>query len=190
MGEESLFRDLAQRNIEHLQRYDVRRMIALCPHCFNSLKNEYTRLGAGFEVLHASEFVVRLIKEKRIELRYPVSQSLTVHDPCYLGRANQIYEPLRAMVRDIPGLQLKELQRSREHGFCCGGGGGRMWLHESLGSPINRARADEIARAGVGLVGTACPYCLTMLEDGIKSLELERSPRPVDLLELVASSLG
>jgi Fe-S oxidoreductase/nitrate reductase gamma subunit len=190
MGEESLFTDLAHRNAERFASYDVGKIITMCPHCFNTLKNEYPRLGADLEVSHASEFVSRLIEEKRIELRYPVNQSLTVQDPCYLGRANSIYEPLRDIVRGIPGLELKELPRSREHGFCCGGGGGRMWLHEALGSPINRVRADEITRAGVGLVGTACPYCLTMLEDGIKSLEMERSPRPMDLLELVASSLA
>ncbi len=190
MGEESLFKDLAHRNAERLVDCGVRRIVAMCPHCFNTLKNEYPRLGADFEVLHASEFVSRLIAEKRIELRFPVTQSLTVHDPCYLGRANDIYEPLRDIVRGVPGLELKELPRSRERGFCCGGGGGRMWLHEAFGRPINQLRSEEIAQAGVGLVGTACPYCLTMLEDGMKALEMERSPRPLDLLELVASSMA
>jgi Fe-S oxidoreductase len=190
MGEESLFMDLAHRNTDRLKSYDVGTIITMCPHCFNTLKNEYPRLGADFEVWHASEFVSRLIEEKRIELRYPINQSLAVQDPCYLGRANGIYDPLRQIVWGIPGLELKELPRSREHGFCCGGGGGRMWLHEALGRPINRVRADEISQTGVGLVATACPYCLTMLEDGMKSLEMERSPRLMDLLELVASSLA
>ena len=190
MGEESLFMDLARRNTERLKSYDVGRIITMCPHCFNTLKNEYPHRGGDLKVWHASEFVARLIEEKRIELRYPINQSVAVQDPCYLGRANGIYDPLRDIVRGIPELKLKELPRSREHGFCCGGGGGRMWLHEALGSPINRVRADEITRTGVGLVDTACPYCLTMLEDGMKSLEMERPPRPMDLLELVASSLA
>jgi Fe-S oxidoreductase len=103
---------------------------------------------------------------------------------------NNIYEPLRDLVQAVPGVQLKELARNREQGFCCGGGGGRMWLHESLGRNINQIRSEEVGQAGVGAVGVACPYCLTMLDDGIKGLEQEKLPEVFDIIEMVASSVG
>ena len=190
LGEELLFRKLALKNIEWLNHYQVQKIVTLCPHCFNTLKNEYPGFGGRFQVMHATEFVVDLIKEKRIVPKYPVDQTVTLHDPCYLGRVNQIYEPLRDVCRAVPGIEIMELSRNLENGFCCGGGGGRMWLHESPGCHINHIRAEEIAETGVELVGTACPYCLTMLEDGIGALEMERPPRVMDLIEILASSLG
>ena len=112
-----------------------------------------------------------------------------MHDPCFLGRANQIYEPLRQICQAVPGLRIKELQRNRESAFCCGGGGGKMWLHDSVGRHINQLRAEEISQSGVDLVATACPYCVTMLEDGINSLELEKQPKVLDVVEVVAGAM-
>lgn len=198
LGEEALFLELVRKNISHFNQYRIQRIVTLCPHCFNALKNEYPRLGGdprsgsrtGFEVIHATEFVMRLIEEKRIFPKYPMTQTVTIHDPCYLGRINHIYKPLREIIKSVPGIELKELKRNHENGFCCGGGGGRMWLHEESGRHINQIRAEEIWETGVDLLGTACPYCLTMLDDGIKSLEMEKAPKVSDIIEIVASSLG
>lgn len=190
LGDEALFLSTAQKNIKTLQQYQVHKIVTLCPHCFNTLKNEYAVLGGEFKVLHASQFVMSLIEENRIVPRYPVVQQVSIQDPCYLGRANNIYDPLRDMCRAVPGTILTELPRNREQGFCCGGGGGSMWLHESSGRHINQLRAEEIARTDIGLVATACPYCLTMLKDGISSLEMEKPPQVMDLIEIIASSIG
>ncbi len=206
LGEESLFLDLAQKNIKRFKEHDVKQIVTLCPHCFNTLKNEYSRLGneiepasirnlesetkSNFEVIHASEFVMDLIDQRRISPKYPIAQLATVHDPCYLGRINNIYSPIRKLLISVPRLRLKELERNRENGFCCGGGGGRMWLHENPDQRVNQLRAKEISEAGVEMVGTACPYCLTMLDDGINSLEMEKPPKILDIIEIVASSLG
>lgn len=206
LGEESLFLDMAQKNIRRFKEHEAKQIVTLCPHCFNTLKNEYSRLGnetesafiasprsessISFEVIHASEFVMGLIDQRRIFPKYPIPQLATIHDPCYLGRINGVYTPIRKLLMSVPRLRLKELKRNRENGFCCGGGGGRMWLHEHLGQRINQLRAKEISEAEVELVGTACPYCLTMLDDGIKSLEMENPPKVWDIVEIVASSLG
>jgi len=190
LGEERLFQELARKNIKRFNQYRFQKIVTLCPHCFNTLKNEYPDFGGEYQVMHATEFVLDLIKAKRITPKYPVGQALSVHDPCYLGRINQIFEPIRDVCRAVPGIEIRELPRNREYGFCCGGGGGRMWLHESLGRHINQIRAEEAAKAGAELVGTACPYCLTMLEDGIAALEREKPPKVMDVVEIVASSLG
>jgi Fe-S oxidoreductase len=190
LGDDAVFVELAQKNIRRLDGHGVQRILTLCPHCYNTLKNEYPGLGASFEVEHASKFVSRLISQNRIRLQYPLKKTLTVHDPCFLGRGNQIYEPLREICQAVPGLRIRELQRNRESAFCCGGGGGKMWLHDRTGRHINQLRAAEISQSGVDLVATACPYCVTMLEDGINSLELKKQPKVLDVVEIVASSLS
>ena len=125
-----------------------------------------------------------------LPLKYPVADKMAIHDACYLGRYNQVYQPPRDICRSVPGTQLKETERNRDSGFCCGGGGGRMWLHENIGQNINVVRAEEMANTGVDLIGTACPYCLVMLDDGVKSLELEKPPKVADIIDIVAESLG
>ena len=190
LGDEEMFLGLAMKNIASFNKYQIKKIVTLCPHGFNTLKNEYAALGGDFEIMHATEFVLRLIEQGRIRLKYPVTKKMVIHDPCYLGRANNIYDPLRHVTRSVPGVDLKELNRNREGAFCCGGGGGRMWLHENIGEKINNLRAREVSETGVELVGTACPYCLIMLEDGISSLEMEKPPKVMDIIEIVASSLG
>jgi len=190
LGNEEVFLDLALKNIASLKKYHVDKIVTLCPHGFNTLKNEYPAIGGNFDVIHATEFVMGLIEQEKVILKYPVTRKMAIHDPCYLGRANNIYEPLRYLSNAVPGINLKELKRNRENAFCCGGGGGRMWLHENIGRNINNIRAEEISKSGVELVGTACPYCLTMLEDGINFLEMEKPPKVMDIIEIVASSLG
>ena len=190
LGDEELFLTLARKNIHTLNKYNVKKIVCLCPHCFNVLKNEYPALGGHFEVVHAMQLVMEMLEKKKITLKYPLEKTLAIHDPCYLGRGNGIYEPLRAVAGSVPGMKVRELERNRANAFCCGGGGGRMWLHENQGKNINRIRAEEISLSGVQTVGTACPYCLTMLEDGISSLELENPPKVMDIIEIVDGALG
>ena len=190
LGEEALFNDLAKKNISRLRHYRVEKIVTLCPHCLNTLKNEYPRLGGKFQVLHAVELVRDLIMQKRIMLKYPLKKKVTLHDPCYLSRANQKVQSLRETLWAVPEITCQELPRNRENGLCCGGGGGHMWLHETTGRPINQLRSEEILNTGVDLVATACPYCLTMLEDGVRSQDSKTPPVIRDVIEIVAASLG
>ena len=190
LGDEILFRKLARANIDHFTRYQMKKIVTMCPHCLNTLKNEYPQLGSTLEVMHATQLVMDLIRDKRIALKYPVADKMAIHDACYLGRYNQVYQPPRDICRAVPGTQLKEAARNKDSGFCCGGGGGRMWLHERIGQNINVVRAEEMANTGIDLIGTACPYCLVMLDDGVKSLELEKTPKVADIIDIVADSLG
>jgi Fe-S oxidoreductase/nitrate reductase gamma subunit len=190
LGDEILFQKLARANIDHFNRHQVKKIVTTCPHCLNTLKNEYPALGCKLEVAHATELVMDLIRANRIALKYPVADKMAIHDACYLGRYNQVYQPPRDICRAVPGTQLKETARNRDSGFCCGGGGGRMWLHENLGQNINVVRAEEMTNTGIDLIGTACPYCLVMLDDGVKSLELEKTPKVADIIDIVAESLG
>jgi Fe-S oxidoreductase/nitrate reductase gamma subunit len=190
LGDEILFRKLARANIDRLNHYQVKKIVTLCPHCLNTLKNEYPELGCKLEVIHATELVMTLVRDKRIALKYPVADKMAIHDACYLGRYNQVYQPPRDICRAVPGTQLTETARNRDSGFCCGGGGGRMWLHENIGQNINVVRAEEMAKSDVDLIGTACPYCLVMLDDGVKSLELGKTPKVADIIDIVADSLG
>ena len=197
LGEESLFQELARKNIQWFKRYNVKKIIALCPHCFNTLKNEYPQIEEHLEnkrmkdiqVIHAAEYVEELINKKQILLKYPVNKRITIQDPCYLGRGNRIYEPLREIIKAVPGTKLIELERHKKKSFCCGGGGGGMWLHENIGQRINAIRAQEVVVSDVDLLGTACPYCLTMLEDGIKSHEPTKPLKALDIIEIVAGAV-
>lgn len=173
IGNEYLFQELAQRNIETLTHYGIKKIITYCPHCFNTLKNEYPSLGGHFIVMHYSEYFAELLRQGRVKIKRPVQGVVTLQDPCYLGRVNGIYDAPREILQHIPGLVFKEMNRSKEKSFCCGGGGGWMWMHEHLGQRINNLRAREAIETGVNLVATACPYCITMLEDGIKSHEVK-----------------
>ncbi|MFC1864195.1 (Fe-S)-binding protein, partial [Thermodesulfobacteriota bacterium] len=190
LGDEALFLKLARQNIDRLRKYNISKIITLCPHCFNTLRLEYPVLGCDMEVLHAVEIVDKLIQDHRISLKYPFAKSLAVHDPCYLGRYNGIFEPLRRICRSVPGVIFKELDRNKSHGFCCGGGGGRMWLHENMGENINVLRAREVVAAGVDAIATACPYCLTMMEDGVKTVDEDNPPQVIDIIRLAADSVG
>jgi Fe-S oxidoreductase/nitrate reductase gamma subunit len=193
LGEEELFLDLAKRNLKTLKRHNVKKIITLCPHCFNTLRNEYPKIEKEgyheFEVIHAAQYIMELIRKKFIVPEYSLTKKITLHDPCYLGRANNIYEPLRDVINSVPGTSLTELDRSREEAFCCGAGGGEMWLHELLGKRINVIRSEEIVEKNVDVVCTACPYCQTMIDDGINGLELDDPPEVLDIIEIVEKAL-
>lgn len=189
LGDEPLFRRLAQQNIEQFERYEIRTVVTLCPHCLNTLKNEYPAFGSQLTVIHATEYVQGLLDAGRIRMKYPLAKTLAVHDACYLGRYNGVYQAPRRLCQNIPDLTLSELKRNRENAFCCGGGGGRMWLHEHGGRNINVIRAEEIAETHVDVIGVSCPYCQVMLDDGVKSLELEKTPVVTDIIDIVADAL-
>lgn len=193
LGEEELFLDLAKKNLKTFKEHNVHKIITLCPHCFNTLKNEYPKIAhdyySEFKVFHSSEYVMELINKKLIKPVLPLSKSITIHDPCYLGRGNNIYEPLRDIINNVPGAGLTELERSREKAFCCGAGGGRMWLHERLGKRLNVIRSEEIVERNADVVCTACPYCQTMIIDGINGLELDEPPEVLDIIEIVERAL-
>jgi Fe-S oxidoreductase len=187
MGNEYLFQTLAQQNIETLNGYGVKSIVTNCPHCFNCLKNEYAPLGGNYEVMHGSELVSRLITEGRVRMETPIDQTISFHDPCYLGRYNGVYDAPRRILESIPGLKLQELPRSRERGLCCGAGGGRMWMEEKLGTRINQTRMKEIAEANTDAVGVSCPFCMVMIGN---AKETSSEPHaPFDVLELARCSM-
>ena len=189
LGHEYLWRKLAEGNVATLQARRFRRIVTLCPHCFNSLRHEYPGLGADFEVLHADRFVVELLQDGRLSLVETEREKRKVayHDPCYLGRANGEYAAPRRILRTIPGLSLIELRENRRRSLCCGGGGGRMWLEESLAQRVNTLRTAQVVTSGAEVLSTACPYCLTMLEDGVR--DADSGIAVLDVLELLASAL-
>jgi Fe-S oxidoreductase len=187
LGNEYLFQTLAQQNVETMKGYGVKKIVTNCPHCFNTLANEYPDFGGDYEVMHGTELVARLVKEGRIRLVNGEPRSISFHDPCYLGRHNGIYDAPRELLNAIPGVALKELPRSRENGMCCGAGGGRMWLDETIGARVNQARFREIEENGTDAVGVSCPFCMVML--GNAKTELAAKTEAFDVLELAAKAL-
>jgi Fe-S oxidoreductase len=189
VGNEMLFQMMAQENIETLNKYKVRRIITACPHCLNTLKHEYPQMGGDYHVVHHAEFIHQLVNEGKITLSRSLESSLTYHDPCYLGRYNSVYDEPRSILQAIAKDRLKELRRHSRESFCCGAGGGRMWMEETIGKRINLDRAEEIVDLGVATVAVGCPFCLTMLEDGMKELDKEEEIKTLDIAELVAKGM-
>jgi Fe-S oxidoreductase len=190
LGNEYLFQIMAQQNIEIIKGYNVKKIITLCPHGYNTLKNEYPQFGSEFEVYHYTEILANLIAQRRMTFNKKLNLTVAYHDSCYLGRHNGIYDPPRKILRALPGVKVVEMKRSREEGFCCGAGGGRMWMEEHLGTRINHARLEDVVARNPQVVGTACPFCYTMLVDGIKEKELEKKYRTSDIAELVLEAMG
>ena len=190
MGNEYLYQVMAQQNIETLDRYNVRKIVTVCPHCFNAIKNEYPHLGGSYEVMHYSEFAAELIAQGKIRPVVTIDASMTYHDSCYLGRHNGVYDAPRDVAAAIPGLKLVEMERCRERGFCCGAGGGHMWMEESRGRRINHARTEQVLETGADTVGVSCPFCLQMFVEGAGSVEGAEGLEARDLIELLDESLG
>jgi Fe-S oxidoreductase len=188
LGNEYLFQMQAQGNIELLKNYGVKKIVTGCPHCYNTIKNEYPQFGGEFEVIHHTEFIARLLQEGRLRIANGAGGVLTYHDACYLGRYNDIFEAPRQILSDIPGITLVEMERNLERGFCCGAGGGHMWLEEHGGRRINELRTEQAIDTKAQIVATACPYCLQMFEDGIKAKAAEESLKTMDIAELIAES--
>lgn len=189
MGNEYLFQIMAQQNIETFSRYNVKKIVTVCPHCFNTLRNEYPQLGGEYEVMHYGEFVAALIDEGKIKPSVSQVGSLAYHDSCYLGRHNRIFDAPRRMAEAIPGVQVVEMDRRRESSFCCGAGGGHMWVEENRGPRVNHLRTDQFLATGADTVGVSCVFCLQMFEEGIGAKGLEGEKQARDLLEILADSL-
>jgi Fe-S oxidoreductase len=192
LGNEYLFQTMAQTNVDTLKAAmggKPRTVLAQCPHCFNAIKNEYPQFGGMFEVMNHTDFIARLIAEKKITPQLTVADQVTFHDSCYLGRHNGIYESPRAALSAVPGVNLVEMPRNKREGFCCGAGGGRMWLEEKLGTRVNQNRVDEAASTSARTVAVACPFCSTMMRDGINETGREEKLRVRDVAEIVADSL-
>jgi Fe-S oxidoreductase len=170
-GNEYLAQMLIQQNVEVLKQYQPKRILAGCPHCFNILKNEYPQFGARFEVVSHAEYLFDLHRQGRLKVNGGDHGALTFHDSCYLGRWNGIFQPPRDLLRAVNNGRLTELERNSEKGFCCGAGGGRMFMEETLGKRINMDRAEEVDRSGATTVAAACPFCATMLSDGLTDIE-------------------
>jgi Fe-S oxidoreductase len=189
VGNEYLFQILVKDNIEVLHRYGVKKILTMCPHCFHTLKNEYPTFGGEFQVMHYTQFLAGMLSQGTLRLSKPINQLITYHDSCYLGRGNEVYEAPRKILRSIPGLRVVEMKRHRNRSFCCGAGGGRMWMEERFGRRINQMRTEQALQTKATLLGTACPYCLTMLVDGIKDLNQAERMAAFDLSELVERSM-
>ena len=189
IGNEYLYQTLVQANLEVFKNHGIKKILTMCPHCFNTLKNEYPQFGGNYEVMHYTQFLADALGTGKLKLTRPIDKVITYHDSCFLGRANDIYEAPRRILRAIPGVRLVEMERNHVRSFCCGAGGGRMWMEEKIGTRINQLRTEQAVQTKANLVGTACPYCLTMIGDGIKEKGLEESMASFDLSELVVQSM-
>ena len=192
LGNEYLFQQLAQTNVDTMKAAfgdKPRTVLAQCPHCFNAIANEYPQFGGMFTVTNHTDFIARLISEGRIKPSVAVNDQVTYHDSCYLGRHNGIYESPREALNAVPGISLVEMARNKRQGFCCGAGGGRMWLEEKLGTRVNQNRVDEAATTNAKTIAVACPFCHTMMRDGINETGREEKMRVRDVAEIVADSL-
>jgi Fe-S oxidoreductase len=189
IGNEYLYQEQAKANIATLDEVGAKKIVASCPHCFNSIKNEYPALGGNFEVIHHSELLEHLVKAKKIVPGTGYKGTVTYHDPCYLGRHNRVFDEPRSVIDAIPGAKQVEMRRCRERGFCCGAGGARMWMEETIGKRVNMERTDEALGTGADVVSTACPYCMIMLDDAVRANGKEEEVRVLDLSQLVEESM-
>lgn len=191
-GNEFLFQMMAYQNIQVLNGYEVKKIVTACPHCFNTLKNEYPELGGNYEVIHHTQLLQELIDQGKIKLSDATEfkgKRVTYHDSCYLGRANDVYEAPRSLLASLD-VDLAEMGRSKKTGMCCGAGGGQMFKEEENGKErINTNRTKEALETGAEIIVANCPFCTTMLEDGVKSCEKQNEVKVLDIVELLNSSI-
>jgi Fe-S oxidoreductase len=183
LGMEFVFQMLAQQNVETLNEAGVKKIVASCPHCFNTLSNEYPQLGGHYEVVHHTQLLSHLVDVGKLTPVTPIEEKITYHDPCFLGRHNKVYAQPRDIMEKVPGVTTQEMHRCKERGFCCGAGGARMWMEERIGKRINTERVDEALETDPDTVSTACPFCLVMLGDAIN--EKKNSDAAKESLEVV-----
>ena len=189
VGNEYLFQMLAQENIETLRKYRFQTIVTACPHCFNTITNEYPQFGGRFRVIHHTQLIDELIRTGRVRVRRDLSKTVTYHDPCYLGRYNDIYDPPRRVLHRLCQKDLVEMHLHRERGFCCGGGGGRVWLEEREGRRVNHLRMEQALAVKPDILASACPFCLTMFEDGVRAKGATDQLATRDIAELVMDAL-
>jgi len=190
-GNEYLADTLTQQNIETLERYSVRTIVTICPHCYNTLKNDYPRFGGNYHVMHHTQFLQQLLEQGRLRIDQVELERMTVayHDSCYLGRYNNEYDAPRALLENVPGLEVLDVERSRDRGFCCGAGGGRMFMEEHVGEKVNHNRTRELLATGATTIAANCPFCMTMLTDGVKAADQAERVRVLDVSELLAEAI-
>jgi Fe-S oxidoreductase len=189
MGNEMLFQQLCMENIETFQKYNVKKIVTTCPHTYNTFKNEYPDFGLEAIVLHHTELLDQLVNSGNLKPSYEVKERITYHDSCYLGRYNNVYDQPRNVLRAIPGIELIEMERSRKNGMCCGAGGGMMWMEETSGKRVNLARTEQALSVQPTVISSACPFCLTMMEDGTKMKEVEEQVKTRDIAEILEISV-
>jgi Fe-S oxidoreductase len=189
LGNEYLFQTMARQNIETFAKYNVKKIVTICPHCFNTFRNEYPQMGGNYEVVHHSELLADLVKAGRITPTEAVAETVTHHDSCYLGRYNDIYDAPRAVIDAVPGLRRVEMAKCRDRGFCCGAGGARFWMEETEGERVNHRRLSHVLETDANIVATACPFCLIMMDDAAKTKDVEDRVARVDIAELLERSL-
>ena len=190
IGNEYLFQMQAMKNIETLKKYNIKRIVVTCPHGYNCLKNEYPQFGGEFEVIHHSQYIAELISQGRLKLKNNLDKAITYHDGCYLGRHNSVYNEPRTVINALPGVQFKEMARHGNKSFCCGAGGGHMWMEEKTGVRISEMRTEQALETNSNVVATACPFCLQMFEDAIKAKQASEKIKPLDIAELVALAIA
>jgi len=192
-GNEFMFQMMAYQNIQVLEGYQIKKIVTACPHCFNILKNEYPVLGGKYEVVHHSTFLQQLIDDGKIKMKEDgefKGKKITYHDSCYLGRANDIYEAPRKVLEALDA-ELVEMKRCKSNGLCCGAGGAQMFKEEEKGTiRINTERTREALETGAGIIASACPFCNTMLTDGVKLNEKEETVAVLDIAEIIAASMN
>jgi Fe-S oxidoreductase len=190
IGMEYLYQVQAEQNIETLNRYSVKRIVTSCPHCFNAIKNEYPQFGGDYDVVHHTQFLQDLVRDGKLKLgsgpEIPFG-NVTYHDPCYLGRHNGVYDPPRDLTGNIPGIEnIEEMGMHRNRAFCCGAGGGHMWMEDGPGQEnMNHRRTQHAIDAGADVIATACPFCAQMFEDGVKIKNQDERMRVLDLSEMI-----
>ncbi|HEX6937431.1 MAG TPA: (Fe-S)-binding protein, partial [Actinomycetes bacterium] len=185
MGHEFLFQMLARQNVETLNAAGARTIVVTCAHCFNTLANEYPQLGGHYEVVHHTQLLARLVAEGRLRPVQPVEATITYHDACYLGRHNRVFAPPRDILGSVPGARVAEMPRNEERSFCCGAGGARMWMDETIGQRINENRTDEALALRPDLVTAACPFCIVMLTDGVNLRQQQgQAPESVEVTDV------
>jgi Fe-S oxidoreductase len=190
-GNEFTFQMQAQMNIQVLNGYDIKRIVTGCPHCFNTLKNEYPELGGNYEVMHHTQLLQDLINSGRLRLEGSETfkgKKITFHDPCYLGRANEVYEAPRALIEKLD-VALVEMKRCKTNGLCCGAGGAQMFKEAEKGNKeINVERTEDVLETNASIVATGCPFCNTMMTDGVKNFNKEEEIHVLDVAELIAKA--
>jgi Fe-S oxidoreductase len=185
IGNEYLYQTLAKANIETLNRYAVKKIVTACPHCFNTIKNEYKDFGGNYEVHHHSQFIAQLIAEGKIKPTKTLDETVTFHDSCYLGRWNNVYDEPRSAIQALPSVNLVEMKSNHDSSMCCGAGGGRMFMEENIGKRINITRTEQALATNAGIVASSCPFCMTMMTDGVKSKDMQDKVKVMDIAELM-----
>ncbi|HEY3363854.1 MAG TPA: heterodisulfide reductase-related iron-sulfur binding cluster [Symbiobacteriaceae bacterium] len=190
VGNEMLFQQLAAENMETLRKYNVKKIVTHCPHCLNTFANDYRQMGFEVEVVHHTQLLNRLVQEGKLKPVRPISEQVVYHDSCYLGRYNQVYEAPRELLQAIPGVQLKEMERHGPESMCCGAGGGRMWMEEHAGTRVNVDRTRQALATGASSVATNCPFCMTMMSDGVAGEDATGTVRVRDVAEMLLESVA